>query len=62
MGKWRRLAEAEVIEKDRLALDRIAEIISENEWSSDLCEPIIDQVLSTGRVITDADDESNPNL
>jgi hypothetical protein len=38
---------------DQAALDAMTTLISENEWDSDMFEPIVDLLRSTGRVIRD---------
>jgi hypothetical protein len=37
--------------KDQAVLDAMTTLISENEWDSDMFEPIVDLLRSTGRVI-----------
>jgi len=43
-------------ERDASALDAIARIMSANEWGADLFEPIRDEILTTGRTITEVDE------
>lgn len=56
MGKWYEQAKADLVEKDRAALDNLAKIISENEWNSDMMEPVIAEITATGREVKDLDD------
>lgn len=56
MGKWYDIARSEAIIRDGKALDNLAKIISENEWNSDMMEPVIAEIVATGREISDVQD------
>lgn len=53
MGKWYHIARSEAIIRDGQALDNLARIISENEWNSDMMEPVMTEIVATGREIKD---------